>query len=196
MGFDNICFCNMNLEVDKVTPHSERIARLVATKAMWRILPQELCDLVGDELIELLRSDKQRFNISLLPLRHRQDPRRSDHGSLEVCNAVILLYDMSSRNTFNFIRWAYKDLLKSFPPVKQLKRIPWPLAVIAIKRSQGSEQQVTRTEGLNFATDVAKPYFEVSEGDYQELYKAFESVTKATHLFNRLPVDLWEVPKE
>lgn len=181
---------------DRTTPNSERNAHLVAYKSMRSILPAELCDLVGEKLIELLNSDRLPAVLDFR-LRPQDDLTKCTYAHLlshqegRRAFPLVLVYDVCNRGSFNFIRQAYEAILRSWPPDMLHLQARFPAVVLAVSHTWDFMRQVSRQEGLEFAMAIERPYYEIELGGRRDCKETLGAIATAFYLFIKVPPDLW-----
>lgn len=170
---------------------------MIVSKVVQDRLPQELLDLIVEKVIDLQREQKQTCKIELRQLRPKPEYPALHHYQLRLCDGVILIYDVTSRESFDYIQTLYDDVKKVFRVALDLRPFPFPLSVVANKVDLTSQRRVSSFEGRAFAETIGcRPYFETSIHDHNSMYRALHGITHAIYLYEELPLQFWRTPVE
>ena len=184
----------ITIDVERVSPYTERTATMIVSKVTHNRLPQELADLIADRVIDLQRLNKQKCKVELRQLRVRPESPNLHYYQLRPCDGILLIYDVTSRESFEFIQGLYDDVKKVFPIPLDLRPSPFPLCVVANKVDLSSMREVSVLEGRKFAESIDRPYFETSIRDYRSMDRAMHGIAKAIYLYEELPLQFWRKP--
>lgn len=88
------------------------------------------------------------------------------------CNAIVLVFDLTSINSFNSLEYWIEELNTFLPNKKDVSII-----LIGNKCDLLLERQVSSTEANQFARRFNLEYIEVSAKDGTNIYEAFENIT-------------------
>lgn len=182
------------VDVERVSPYTERTANLIVSRIAHDKLPQELCDLIVDKVINLQRLNTQMCKVELRQLKLRPEYPTLHHYQLRTCDGIMLMYDVTSRESFDYIQTLYEDVKKVFRVALDLRPFPFPLVVVGNKVDLHPQRKVSRCEGMAWADSINRPYFETSMRDYASMQKAMHGIAKAIYLYEELPLQFWRKP--
>lgn len=86
-------------------------------------------------------------------------------------NGIILVYDVTSRETFDSVKTWFKD-------IKELSRGDQPIVVLANKSDKKKDQVVKSSEGEALAKELNAEFFEVSAKIRYNVDEAFLCIAK------------------
>lgn len=182
------------IDVERVSPYTERTANLIVSRIAQGKLPQELCDLIVEKVINLRRLNTQTCKVELRQLKLRPEYPTLHHYQLRTCDGIMLMYDATSLESFEYIKTLYEDVKKVFRVALDLRPFPFPLVVVANKVDLHAERKISRCEGIAWASSINRAYFETSMRDYASMSKAMHGITKAIYLYEELPLQFWRKP--
>lgn len=184
----------ITIDVERVSPYTERTANMIVSKIAHNKLPQELSDLIVEKVIDLQRLNKQTCKVEMRQLRLRPEYPTLHHYQLRSCDGILLIYDVTSRESFEYIQTLYDDVKKVFRVALDLRPFPFPLCVVANKVDLSSTRKVSAFEGRAFAETINRPYSETSIRDFKSMERAMHGITKAIYLYEELPLQFWRKP--
>ena len=138
---------------------------------------------IEDSYVKNLEVDGRQYKLNIVDIVGAEDFNSILYGNLKSAHGFMLVYSVTSRDSFEEAKAIYKRVLGTRDSES------FPVVLVGSKCDQGVDRQVTTEQGKEFAKELRCPFIETSAKDNIGIEKVFSYIVKEMNIYYPSPDD-------